>query len=143
MEWVAAVTAGSMAGLGIWMMLDQHLIRVVLGITVFSNAVNLGVLAAGRHVGEAPAFIAPGVDAAALVNPLPQALVLTAIVIGFALFVFALSILKRTYELHGKNDTDQVTAVVEQPAPDGQENGVEQGGTLDVDERDPSAGERE
>lgn len=142
MEWVAAVTAGVMAGLGIWMMLDQYLIRVVLGITVFSNAMNLGVLAAGRHAGEAPAFVTPGADTV-LVNPLPQALVLTAIVIGFALFVFALSILKRTYELHGKNETDRVTAVVEEPAPDGQENGMEQGGGLAADVRDPPAGERE
>ncbi|QIB52846.1 sodium:proton antiporter [Pseudomonas sp. OIL-1] len=142
MEWLTAVTAGVMAGLGIWMMLDQHLIRVVLGIAVFSNAINLGVLAAGRHAGDAPAFVTQGAKAA-LVNPLPQALVLTAIVIGFALFVFALSILKRTYELHGKNETDDVTVVVEQPAPDGQENGFEEGGESATGEPDPPAGERE
>lgn len=142
MEWLTAVTAGVMAGLGIWMMLDQHLIRVVLGITVFSNAINLGVLAAGRHAGEGPAFVTPGAEAA-LVNPLPQALVLTAIVIGFALFVFALSILKRTYELHGQPETDRVTAVVEQPAPDGEENGAEQGGQKEVPPvQTPSAGDR-
>lgn len=133
MEWVAAITAGTMAGLGIWMMLDQHLIRVVLGITVFSNAMNLGVLVAGRHAGDAPAFVALGSDTAGLANPLPQALVLTAIVIGFALFVFALSILKRTHELHGDEETDHVSAVVEEPAPDGQENGTEEG-----DERPPA-----
>lgn len=143
MEWVAAVTAGIMAGLGIWMMLDHHLMRVVLGIIVFSNAMNLGVLAAGRHTGEAPAFVSPGVEAVGLVNPLPQALVLTAIVIGFALFVFALSILKRTYELHGNKQTDHVTAVVEEPAPDGQENDVEEGGHVAPGGTDRSRREHE
>jgi multicomponent Na+:H+ antiporter subunit C len=44
--------------------------------------------------------------------------VLTAIVIGFALFVFALAVLKRSWELHGKVETDLVTAVAEEPAPD-------------------------
>ncbi|SDU12918.1 sodium:proton antiporter [Halopseudomonas salegens] len=118
MEWIAAITAGVMAGLGIWMMLDQHLMRVVLGIAVLGNAINMGVLTSGRFSGEGAAFtflLGEQVDAA---NPLPQALVLTAIVIGFALFVFALAVLKRTHELHGDKDTDNVSSVTEQPAPD-------------------------
>ena len=51
-------------------------------------------------------------------NPLPQALVLTAIVIGFALFVFALAVLKRSWEEHDKVETDRITAVAEEAAPD-------------------------
>ena len=47
-----------------------------------------------------------------------QALVLTAIVIGFALFVFALAVLKRSWELHDNVETDRITAVAEEPAPD-------------------------
>lgn len=50
--------------------------------------------------------------------PLPQALVLTAIVIGFALFAFALALLKRSRDLHGDRETDHVSAVTEEPAPD-------------------------
>ena len=122
MEWVGAVTAGIMAGLGIWMLLDRHLMRVVLGVAVFANAINLAVLTAGRFSGSQPAFVAAGAGAMDVANPLPQALVLTAIVIGFALFVFALSVLKRTHELHGDKDTDRVTAVVEEPAPDRHED---------------------
>lgn len=118
MEWVGAITAGIMAALGVWMMLDRHLMRVVLGIAVLGNAINLGVLTAGRFSGTQAAFTFAGRAMPDAVNPLPQALVLTAIVIGFALFVFALAVLKRTHELHGDKDTDRVSEVTEQPAPD-------------------------
>lgn len=128
MEWIGAVTAGIMAALGVWMMLDRHLMRVVLGIAVLGNAINLGVLTAGRFSGTEAAFTFAGDNVLDAVNPLPQALVLTAIVIGFALFVFALSVLKRTHELHGDKDTDRVSQVTEQPAPDEDE---EQGSPQD------------
>ncbi|WP_193072418.1 sodium:proton antiporter [Pseudomonas sp. FME51] len=118
MEWIGAVTAGIMAALGVWMMLNRHLMRVVLGIAVLGNAINVGVLTAGRFAGSEAAFTFSGQDVLDSANPLPQALVLTAIVIGFALFVFALSVLKRTHELHGDKNTDRVSQVTEQPAPD-------------------------
>lgn len=118
MEWIGAVTAGTMAALGVWMMLSRYLIRVVLGIAVLSNAINLGVLTAGRFAGSEAAFTFSAQDVLDSANPLPQALVLTAIVIGFALFVFALSVLKRTHELHGEKNTDRVSQVTEEPAPD-------------------------
>ena len=118
MEWIGAITAGIMAALGAWMMLDRHLMRVVLGIAVLGNAINLGVLTAGRFSGSQAAFTFAGQSVQDAANPLPQALVLTAIVIGFALFVFALSVLKRTHELHGDKDTDRVSQVTEQPGPD-------------------------
>ena len=56
MEWIGAITAGIMAALGVWMMLDRHLMRVVLGIAVLGNAINLGVLSAGRFAGTEAAF---------------------------------------------------------------------------------------
>jgi len=118
MEWIGAITAGIMAALGVWMMLDRHLMRVVLGIAVLGNAINLGVLTAGRFAGSEAAFTFAGQQVLDSANPLPQALVITAIVIGFALFVFALSVLKRTHELHGDKDTDRVSQVTERPAPD-------------------------
>ena len=121
MAWIGAITAGVMAALGVWMRLDRHLMRVVLGIAVLGNAINVGVLTAGRFAGSEAAFTFAGQRILDSANPLPQALVLTAIVIGFALFVFALSVLKRTHELHGDKDTDHVSQVTEQPAPDQEE----------------------
>lgn len=51
---------------------------------------------------------------------------LTAIVIGFSLFIFTLALLKRTRELHGDKTTDSVSAITEQPAPDWHDSEHEQ-----------------
>jgi multicomponent Na+:H+ antiporter subunit C len=118
MEILAAITVGILVAIGVWLLLDRNLVRVVLGVVVLGNAINLAVLTAGRFGAEAAAFVAPDHVPAQAANPLPQALVLTAIVIGFALFVFALAVLKRTWEEHGTTETDRVTAVAEGPAPD-------------------------
>jgi multicomponent Na+:H+ antiporter subunit C len=52
MEWIAALTTGGMAGFGLWMLLDRNLKRVVLGVAVLGNAINLGVITAGRFGGK-------------------------------------------------------------------------------------------
>jgi len=125
MEWLAAITTGGLAGLGLWMLLDRNLKRVVLGIVVLGNAINLGVITAGRFFGERPAFVEAG-NAVSTANPLPQAVVPPAIVIGFSLFIFTLALLKRTRELHGDKTTDSVSAITEQPAPDWHDSEHEQ-----------------
>ena len=118
MEIIVSITVGLLVAIGIWMLLDRGLLRVVLGIVVLGNGVNLAVFSAGRLDGRAAAFVTEAGAPALAANPLPQALVLTAIVIGFALFVFALAVLKRSWELHGNIETDRITAVAEEPAPD-------------------------
>ena len=118
MEIVAAITAGLLVAIGVWMLLDRGLLRVVLGIVVLGNGVNLAVFSTGRLDGRAAAFVTEAGATALAANPLPQALVLTAIVIGFALFVFALTVLKRSWEEHDKVETDRITAVAEETAPD-------------------------
>ena len=118
MEIIVSITVGLLVAIGIWMLLDRGLLRVVLGIVVLGNGVNLAVFSAGRLDGRAAAFVTEAGAPALAANPLPQALVLTAIVIGFALFVFALAVLKRSWELHGNVETDRITAVAEEPAPD-------------------------
>jgi multicomponent Na+:H+ antiporter subunit C len=119
MEIIAALTVGGLAGIGMWMLLDRNLVRVVLGVAIIGNAINLGVLTAGRYFGESAAFVTATTVPLDAANPLPQALVLTAIVIGFGLFVFALAVLKSVRETHGITTTDFVTSATEEPAPDG------------------------
>lgn len=118
MEIIAAVTAGILVSIGLWLLLDRNLVRVVLGVVVLGNGVNIAVLTAGRFGSTAAAFTSTAGVPALASNPLPQALVLTAIVIGFALFVFALAVLKRTWEVHATTATDRVTEVAEEDAPD-------------------------
>ncbi len=117
MEVVAALTVGCLVAIGVWMLLDRSLLRVVLGLIVLGNGINLAVLVAGRLGSGAAAFVAAAGAPALAANPLPQALVLTAIVIGFALFVFALALLRRSWEEHGNIETDRITAIAEAPAP--------------------------
>jgi multicomponent Na+:H+ antiporter subunit C len=123
MEVVGALTAGGLAGIGLWMLLDRNLVRVVLGVAILGNAMNLAVLTAGKLGAEKAAFVTGTHVPADASNPLPQALVLTAIVIGFGLFVYALAVLKSVRESHGGTTTDRVSAVTEEAAPDGYGSG--------------------
>ncbi len=124
MEWLAALTAGGLAGIGMWLLLDRNLIRVVLGVAILGNAINLGVLASGRFTGSEAAFVTATTVPTDPANPLPQALVLTAIVIGFGLFAFSLAVLKSVRESHGITTTDRVSEVTEESAPDVEEVGL-------------------
>jgi len=87
MELLVAIGIGTLTAAGVYLLLRERTFSVLLGLTLLSYAVNLFVFATGRlEVGAAPR-IQPGVEAYA--DPLAQALVLTAIVIGFAMTAFA------------------------------------------------------
>ena len=91
---------------GVQLMLSRHIVRTLLGITLISAAVNLIIFYAGRIGPDAPPVIAVGettlpVTAA---NPLPQALILTAIVIGFALTAFGAALALQTFRSIGTLD---------------------------------------
>ncbi|MBK6596837.1 MAG: Na+/H+ antiporter subunit C [Proteobacteria bacterium] len=109
MELLLASGIGLLAAVGIFLMLRARTFDVVLGLTLLSYAVNLFIFATGRlSIGKAP-LIAPGVEPSLsnYADPLPQALVLTAIVIGFAMTAVLLVLAVRGYADHG---TDQVDA---------------------------------
>lgn len=108
MDAVLAVLGGAMIAGGIYLMLDKNLIRFIFGLALGSNAVNLLIFAAGRPHTSHPPLIPQGsaVPATTVANSLPQALILTAIVIGFALLVFVFILFFRAYEALGTIDTD-------------------------------------
>lgn len=83
MEALIAVFIGGLTATGLYLMLRQRSFPVILGLTLLSYAVNLFIFIAGRLAVGRPAIIAPG--AAGYTDPLPQALVLTAIVISFGM----------------------------------------------------------
>ena len=106
-ELVIAGAIGVLAGSGVWLLLRPRTFQVAIGIAMLSYAVNLFIFAMGRlRIGAAP-IIAPGkvADAAAFADPLPQALVLTAIVIGFATTALLLVVLLAS---RGSSGTDHV-----------------------------------
>ena len=87
MEALYAIALGVLVASGIYLLLRARIFPVVLGLTLISYAVNLFLFAMGRLVTGAPAVIGKSAEFA---DPLPQALVLTAIVIGFAMTAFVL-----------------------------------------------------
>lgn len=99
MEILLAIIIGVMFSASIYLMLKRSLVKVVVGVLILSNAVNLTFFTLGGLTRGAPPLIASDatVAEAGIANALPQALILTAIVIGFGLFAFALVLIYRYY----------------------------------------------
>ncbi len=97
----------------VYLSLSRDIFRVIVGLTMLGAAVNLIVFAAGRLTSLTPPLLASVEDApaAAAANPLVQALVLTAIVISFALLCFALVLGARLRAAAASDDTQQLQSV--------------------------------
>lgn len=110
MELLLAITIGILVATSVYMMLDRNVVRFLFGLVLLSNAVNLVIFTAGRLTAGAPPLIADGAYApdGQIANALPQALVLTAIVIGFGLLAFALALVYRTYISLGTVNSDEM-----------------------------------
>jgi len=107
METVFSVLVALFFGVGIYLILSRHVIRIVLGIAIFGNAVNLLIFTSGRITRERAPIIPGHLDQlpGPAANPLPQALILTAIVISFSFFAFVLVLAYRAYQEMGVDDT--------------------------------------
>lgn len=90
------IVMGVMLAVGIYLMLERSLTRVLLGIILLSNGVNLLILQTAGRAGYAP-LVRDHLDADDYFDPLPQALLLTAIVIAFALVAFMLALIYRSW----------------------------------------------
>jgi len=96
-EALIALTLGILTASGVYLLLRGRTFSVILGLTLLSHAVNLFLFSMGRLTMGSPALIGLGDQPA---DPLPQALVLTAIVIGFAMTAFVVVLaLKAAVEL--------------------------------------------
>ncbi|MFZ5439263.1 MAG: sodium:proton antiporter [Myxococcota bacterium] len=106
MIWAFALAVWVTVTAGVYLALSRDALRVVLGLALLGSAINLLLFAAGRLGPAQPAVVTPGgVElAATAANPLPQALVLTAIVIGFALVCFGLVLVLRLIRDAGGDD---------------------------------------
>lgn len=104
-----AFVAAVLFGCGLYMVLSRHLVRVLLGLSLLTTAVNLVVFQAGRIGSVQPPLIPEGTDQLRdSADPLPQALVLTAIVIGFALTVVLAALALRAYRGHGSLSSNDI-----------------------------------
>ncbi|SFV33126.1 Na+/H+ antiporter subunit C [Hyphomicrobium facile] len=95
MEIILALSIGALTSSGIWLLLRSRTYQVLIGLSLLSYAVNLFIFSMGRVQSAAPPLLKPGVpaDLAHYADPVPQALVLTAIVITFAMTALFLVVL--------------------------------------------------
>lgn len=97
-----AFVAAALFGCGLYMVLSRNVVRLLLGLSLVSTAVNLMIFQAGRIRSTQPPLIPAGADRLGeSADPLPQALILTAIVIGFALTVMFAALALRSWRDRG------------------------------------------
>jgi multicomponent Na+:H+ antiporter subunit C len=110
MEATLALVVGAIVAGGLYLIMQRNLIRFVFGLILLSGGVNLLIFTVGRLHRGAPPLIPEGFPAptVAVANAVPQALILTAIVIGFGLIAFALVLLLRAYERLGTVVTNEL-----------------------------------
>jgi len=108
-EYVLAVVLGLLVALGTFLVLRRDVVRVVWGVTILSQSANVYLVTMGGvSVGGAIPIVGATTDPATVTDPLVQALVLTAIVIGFGTTAFALVLTYRVYEEHGTVDLEEL-----------------------------------
>lgn len=96
---VLALVIGILFATGVYLLLQRALTRILIGLTMLTHGANLLLLLAGGRAGAAPFVAADGSVAPGVVDPLPQAMALTAIVISFAVSALLLALAYRSYVL--------------------------------------------
>lgn len=108
MEIILAILVGVLYTAGVYMMLRRSILKFIIGLIFMSNATNLLVFLTAGIVPGSPAFVDSKGAEGIIADPLPQALVLTAIVIGLGIVVFSLALKYKFFEVTGTDDLDQL-----------------------------------
>jgi multicomponent K+:H+ antiporter subunit C len=108
MEAALALVVGVLGGAGVWLVLRPRTFQVIMGLTLLSYAVNLFIFSMGSLSIDQPPIVGPGLpaDLEHYTDPMPQALVLTAIVIGFATTALFLVVLLASRGFSGTDHVD-------------------------------------
>jgi len=109
METLITILVGVLVTVAVYLLLSRSLIRVILGTAILSHAIHLLLMVmGGLKKGSVPLL---GENADSYTDALPQALILTAIVISFAVTAFLLVLAYRTYKETGTDDLDELRGV--------------------------------
>lgn len=107
MEIVLALAVGVLVASGVWLLFRPRTFQVVIGLSLISYGVNLFIFSAGGvRIGQPPIVDPAVTDVSAYADPVPQALVLTAIVINFAMTALFLVVLLASRGLTGTDHVD-------------------------------------
>ena len=109
-EYIYYIGAFSLIFIGLFIVLvKKNLIKVIIGLSIVDTGINLFLITLGYiKGGTAPIFSKPGLKADNMVDPVPQALVLTAIVIGVAVLALALTLAIKLYKHYGTLDLRKI-----------------------------------
>jgi len=109
MIFLLAIVIGVLFTVGLYMMMRRSLTKVLIGLMLLGQAINLLIFTTGRLQRASPPLIPLGGDQISQsADPLPQALILTAIVISFGVTAFALVLARQTYTVLGTNDMNEL-----------------------------------
>lgn len=104
-----AILVGVLYAAGIYMLLRRSIVKILLGLLFLGHAANLLIFTVGKLTKGKPAFVQEtGNQLEPFADPLPQALILTAIVIGFGVQAFAIVLFKRAYQTVESDDIDKL-----------------------------------
>jgi multicomponent Na+:H+ antiporter subunit C len=122
MELFFVAMIGVLYGAGLYLLLRRSIVKMLVGLILLGNGANLLIFLSGGLVRGRPPLVPEGRTTVSLpsADPLPQALILTAIVISFGVLVFAVALVYRTYRALRTDDLDDLTAtdrLGEVPAP--------------------------
>jgi multicomponent Na+:H+ antiporter subunit C len=118
MELVLAIVAGVLYASGLYLMLRRRLAQLIIGLSLLSNGSNILILSAAGVTRAKPPLVSEGVRLEQFADPVPQALILTAIVIGFGVLAFSLVLARRVHQSGGSDDIDTIGADSAMPSPD-------------------------
>lgn len=109
MTLLLAIVIGVLFTIGLYMMMRRSLTKVLIGLMLLGQAINLLIFTTGRLQRASPPLIPLGAEQITTsADPLPQALILTAIVISFGVTAFALVLARQTYKVLGTNDMNEL-----------------------------------
>jgi multicomponent Na+:H+ antiporter subunit C len=108
MELLLAIVAGGLYASGVYLMLRRRLAQLIIGLGLLSNGSNILILSAAGVTRTNPPLMSAGVPPDQFADPVPQSLILTAIVIGFGVLAFALVLAHRVHQSAGSDDIDTI-----------------------------------
>lgn len=111
MELLTALSVGVVVGSGVYLLLQRELLRVIMGSLLLSYGINLALFMSGGIKKGGPPILGEESAAAAITDPVPHALILTAIVIGLGVFALLLALGYRTFEENSTTDLTELAGV--------------------------------
>ena len=108
MELLLAIVSGVLYASGLYLMLRRRLAQLIIGLSLLSNGSNILILSAAGVTRGKPPLISEGIAVEQYADPVPQSLILTAIVIGFGVLAFSLVLARRVHQSAGSDDIDTI-----------------------------------